>query len=42
MYVVELCYNVLKGTEYFVSITEEYNAMVNTDELIGTTEYLTV
>jgi hypothetical protein len=38
----------MKGTEYFVSlstsvvITEEYNVMVNSEELIGTTEYLTV
>jgi hypothetical protein len=37
----------MKGTEYFVSlqksvvITEEYNVMVNSEELIGTTEYLT-
>jgi hypothetical protein len=45
---VELGYNVMKGTEYFVSlqtnvvITEEYNIMVNSEELIGTTEYLTL
>jgi hypothetical protein len=38
----------MKGTEYFVSLetsvvlTEEYNVMVNSKELIGTTEYLTV
>jgi hypothetical protein len=38
----------MKGTEYFVSlqtnvvITEEYNVVVNSDELIGTTEYLTL
>jgi hypothetical protein len=36
----------LKGTEYFVSIypsvvlTEWHNVMVNSDELIGTAEYL--
>ena len=40
--------NVMKGTEYFVSsltsvvITEEYNIIVNSDELVGTTEYLTL
>jgi hypothetical protein len=45
---VELGYNVMKGAEYFVSlqtsvvITEGYNVMVNSDELIGTTEYLTL
>jgi hypothetical protein len=45
---VELCYNVMKGTEYFVSlqtgvvITDECNVMVNSEELIGTTEYLTL
>jgi hypothetical protein len=45
---VELGYNVMKGTEYFVSlwtsvvITEEYNVMINSEELIGTTEYLTL
>jgi hypothetical protein len=38
----------MEGTEYFVSlqrdvaITEEYNVMVNSEELIGTTEYLTL
>jgi hypothetical protein len=38
----------MKGTEYFVSlqtsvvITEECNVMVNSEELIGTTEYLAV
>jgi hypothetical protein len=36
----------VKGTEYFVSletnvvITEECNVTVNSEELIGTTEYL--
>jgi len=45
---VELSYNVIKGTEHFVSlqtivvITEEYNVMVNSEELIGTGEYLTL
>jgi hypothetical protein len=45
---VELGYNVMKGSEYFVSlqksvvITEEYNVMVNSEELIGITEYLTL
>ena len=38
----------MKGTEYSVSlqmsivITDEYNVMVNSEELIGTTEYLTL
>jgi len=38
----------MKGSEYFVSlqtsivITEEYNVMVNSEELIGTTEWLTL
>jgi hypothetical protein len=45
---VELGYNVVKGSVYFVSlwtsvfIIEEYNVMVNSEELIGTTEYLTL
>jgi hypothetical protein len=45
---VELGYNVMKGTEYFVSlylsvvITVEYNVMVNSEEFIDTTEYLTL
>jgi len=44
----ELGLNVMKGTEYFVSlqtsvvITEEYKDMVNSDELICTTECLTL
>jgi hypothetical protein len=44
---VEPGYNVTKVTEYLVSlqisvlITEEYNVMVNSEELIGTTECLT-
>jgi hypothetical protein len=38
----------MKGAEYFVSlqtsvlITELYNVMFNSEELIGTTEYLTL
>ena len=38
----------MKETEYIVSlqtcvvITDEYNVMVNSEELIGTTDYLTV
>jgi hypothetical protein len=38
----------MKGTEYFVSfqtsviIIEEYTVMVNSMELFGTTEYLTL
>ena len=39
---VELCYNVLKGTEYCVVITAEYNVMVNNGEFIRTTENLTL
>jgi hypothetical protein len=45
---VELGYNVIKGTEYFASlqtsvvITEEYNIAINSEELIGTREYLTL
>jgi hypothetical protein len=37
----------MKGTEYFLSLqasvvlTEEYNVMVNSEEFIGSTEYLT-
>jgi hypothetical protein len=40
--------NVMKGTEYFVSletyvvITAKYNISVNNAELIGTTEHLTL
>ena len=38
----------MKGTEYFVSLqtsvvlNEEYNVIVNSEELVGTTEYLTL
>jgi hypothetical protein len=45
---VALGYNVMKGTEYFVSlqtnvvITEECNVIASSEELIGTTEYLTL
>jgi hypothetical protein len=45
---VELGYNVMKGTEYFVSlqtsvvITDENNFTVNSEELIGTAVYLTL
>jgi hypothetical protein len=44
----ELGYNVMQGTEYFVSlqtnvlITEECNVMVNSEELIGTTQLVTL
>jgi hypothetical protein len=47
-YIVELGYNATKGAEYFVWLstnvvtTEEYNVMVNSEELIGTTENLTL
>jgi hypothetical protein len=45
---VELGYTVMKGTKYFVSlwtsvvVTEECNVMVNSEELIATTEYVTL
>jgi hypothetical protein len=45
---VELGYNVMKGTEYTVSlktnvvISEKNNSMVNSEELIGNTDYLTL
>jgi hypothetical protein len=40
---VELGYNVMKWTEYFVSLEPRINnVMINCEELIGTTEYLTV
>jgi hypothetical protein len=45
---VELGYNVIKRTEYILSlqtsavITEQYNIMVNSEELIGNTEYLSL
>jgi hypothetical protein len=45
---VEVGYNVTKGTEYFVSlqtsvvVTEQWNVIVNSEELIGATEYLTL
>ena len=38
----------MKGTEYFLSLqasvvlTEEYNVMVNSEEFVGGTEYLTL
>ena len=44
---VELGDNVMKGTEYFLSLqtgvgqTEEYNFMLNSEEWIDTTEYYT-
>ena len=48
LYIVELYYNITKKTEYFmllknsVVLTEEYNVMVNDEELNVTTEYLTL
>jgi hypothetical protein len=45
---VELGYKVMEGTEDFVSVlpsvvlTKEYDVMVNSEELTGTTEYLKV
>jgi len=32
----------MKGGFLFAFITEEYNILVNSDKLIGTTEYLTI
>ena len=46
--IVEISYNVMEGTEYFVSfemsvfLTGEYNIMIDREELIVTTEYLTL
>ena len=46
--IVELGYNVIKGTEYFVSLqtsvvlTEENDITVNNGTLIGNTECLTL
>jgi hypothetical protein len=43
---VELGWNAIKGPEYFVLLyasvvlTEEYNFTVNSEQLIGATEYL--
>jgi hypothetical protein len=43
--VVEVGYNVIKGTEYFVSLQtnvvliQEYNVMASSKKLIGTTKY---
>ena len=37
---VRLGYNIMKGTEYFVSLTKTYTIMVNRKKLTGTTEYL--
>jgi hypothetical protein len=45
---VELGYNDMQGTEYFISlqtcvvITEEYNVTLYSEELIVITEYLTL
>jgi hypothetical protein len=45
---VELSYNVMKRTEYFellktsVVITKKYKVIVNSEELISITEYLTL
>jgi hypothetical protein len=45
---VELGYNVMKRAEYFVSLqtsvvlTEKYNVMVNSEELICATVYVTL
>jgi hypothetical protein len=45
-YTVELGYNFMKGTEYVLSFTSvvltEMYITVNSKELIGTTEYLTL
>jgi hypothetical protein len=48
IYIAELSYNIMKGSEYCVPLetsavlTDEYNVMVNSEELIGSTEYLTL
>jgi hypothetical protein len=48
LHTVELCCNIMKGTEYFVSLwisvltMEAYNVMVNSDELNSTTNYLSL
>jgi len=39
---VELGYKVRKELNICVVITEEYNVMVSCEELIGTTEYMTL
>jgi hypothetical protein len=45
---IEIRYNVMKGTEYFVSlqtsvlVTEKCDVVLYSEKLIGTTEYLTV
>jgi hypothetical protein len=39
---VEIGYNVIKGFVFCVVINQEYYHTVNTEELIGTTEYLTL
>ena len=46
--VVQISYNVMEDMEYFVSfeisvvLTEEYNVMIDREELIITTERLTL
>jgi hypothetical protein len=48
IYTIELGYDVMKMTEYSVSLqtsfvtTEENNVTINSEELIGTAEYLTL
>jgi hypothetical protein len=45
---VELGYNIMKGTDYFlllktsVVITEKNNVMVKSEKLIGASEYMTL
>ena len=39
---VELLYDVIKGTEYFMVTKEECNMTVNNDEFIGTAECRTL
>jgi hypothetical protein len=45
---VEIGNNIAKGIEYFVLlqtgvvVTQDYNVMDNSEELIGTTKYLTL
>ena len=40
--IVELLYILMKGRLFCVFINEEYNGMVNCEEVITTTEYLTL
>jgi len=41
-YTVEISYNVITASIFRVVITEERDVLVNSDELIGAIEYLSV